>query len=150
MQIVITGISSSGGLTLEENGNPNNGHSSAGRSEEVHWRVGPDCGVKYIHAITIKTIAGSTNVFSSNPPRPQDRQNKHWKGTVNRDAEDYAVYVYSIEWVKDDGSIDIEVFDPIISIKPSGFSIIKLVAVVVAAVLGLFTLKTFIDKRSER
>lgn len=141
LQIQITGITSNGGLTIEENGRSNNGHSPAKKGEDVHWKVKPNCGVKYIHTITRKTIFGSTNVFSSDPPRAQDAGKKHWKGTVNDNAEDFSVYVYSIEWVKDTKTEEKEVFDPIISIKPSTINTKKFILYAITVVLGYFTLK---------
>ncbi len=67
LNIVITGITTDGKLTLEENGRPNNGHSFATAAEDVHWKVHPNSRVKYIDAIKWKTISGSTDVFSSDP-----------------------------------------------------------------------------------
>jgi hypothetical protein len=111
-------IGSSGDdLLLEVNGHPNNGRSSAVKSEQVHWKVKEGIDVDYISAITWKDMPGSEDVFSCHRPAEQENK-KNWKGKVNEDAEDYSVYVYSITWVKTvDGTTHI--FDPIISIKPS-------------------------------
>src|SRR6185503_1631621 len=133
LQINIIGIDSTGGLILDENGVPNNGHSRVSKCREVHWKVKPHCGVDHIHGIIWKPIAGSTDVFSSNRPAPQSgTQNRHWKGTVNCNAADYSVYVYSIVWVHEDGGAP-RTFDPIISIKPSKFALTELVTLTALA-----------------
>ena len=127
LQIDIIGIdNSTGGLILEENGRPNNGHSRAHKCEDVHWKVKGHCGVDHIDGIIWKPISGSTDVFSSHRPAPQTgTQKKHWKGTVNCNAQEYSVYIYSIEWVHEDGGPP-RTFDPIISIKPSKFALTEL------------------------
>lgn len=118
LNIEITIDKSTGDLKLEENGNPNHGHSRPNKGMQVHWKVKDKSEIKYIHAIKRKLIVGSTDVFSSNPPSPQNSNRRHWKGKVNDDAEDNSVYIYSIEWVKegDPNNLPPRVFDPIISV----------------------------------
>ncbi len=118
LRIDIIGIdSSTGGLILEADGRRSHGLCFATPRENVHWRVRRGSNVRQINAITWKPISGSTDVFSSEPPSAQNPGQTHWKGRVNRGAA-YSIYVYSIEWVNEkDGTTN--VFDPIISIKPS-------------------------------
>ncbi|MCU7549920.1 hypothetical protein OCK74_12380 [Chitinophagaceae bacterium LB-8] len=120
LQIDITGIDLNGGLVLEVNGHPNNGHSAVQRGWAVHWKVNESCDVDYIEDIQQKDISGTTDIFSSNPPRSQNPQRKTWIGIVNGTAADYSVYAYAIKWVKK-GSTDIKTFDPLISVKPTSY-----------------------------
>ncbi|MEO7294148.1 MAG: hypothetical protein ABIW34_13650, partial [Ginsengibacter sp.] len=66
----------------------------------------------------MKPIAGTTDIFSANPPTAQNPTQKFWKGIVNSNAQDFSVYVYKIEWVKEHETTP-RTFDPIISIKPT-------------------------------
>ena len=116
LQIDIVGFDGDN-LKLEVNGHSNNGRSSPTRDEEVQWKVRPNKGIKSIEAIAMKNIAGSDNVFSSDPPRSINAQKMKWRAKTNNNAEDGAVYVYNIEWVKD-GDPTIRTYDPIISIRP--------------------------------
>ena len=122
-------------LILEVDGHPNNGRSTAHKNEQVHWKVKEGIAVDYISAITWKQIGGSENVFSNDPPAEQENK-KNWKGRVNRNAEDYSVYVYNITWVKNDGTT--HTYDPIIAINPSTsfFDITKVVLLVATAALA--------------
>lgn len=136
-------------LIFEVDGRPNNGRSTAAKNEQVHWKVKEGIAVDYISAITWKQIAGSENVFSSDPPAEQENK-KNWKGRVNRAAEYYSVYVYSITWVKNDGST--HTFDPIISINPSlsFFRLTEVVLVAATAALTFFTLQFLRKKKNSR
>jgi hypothetical protein len=140
LRIDIVG-SSGNNLLLEVNGHPNNGRSSAVKSEQVHWKVKEGIDVDYISAITWKNMPGSEDVFSHHRPAEQENK-KNWKGRVNGDAEDYSVYVYSITWVKaGDGTTHI--FDPIISINPSTtfYDITKVLLFTATALLAFLTLQ---------
>jgi hypothetical protein len=147
LNIRITGVNANDGLILEANGQPNNGHSFAKTDEEVHWIVATN-QVSYINAIKWKPIAGSTDVFSSNPPSPLNNQKKNWKGIVNSNAN-FSVYVYGIEWKKPDDAT-LKNFDPIISVNPTGFNPEKLLIALVSVLLGLFTLKLLRTKRNKK
>jgi len=139
LRIDIVG-SSGNNLLLEVNGHPNNGHSLAFKSEQVHWKVKEGIDVDYISAITWKNIPGSIDVFSHHRPAEQENK-KNWKGRVNGDAENCSVYVYGITWVKADGTTHI--FDPIISINPSTtfYDITKVLLFAATALLAFFTLQ---------
>jgi hypothetical protein len=124
-------------LELEVNGRPNNGNSQAERGWRVHWKVDPNSDVEYIEDIKIKHIGGSSDIFSSDQPAPQNANRTHWKATVNAGARDYEVYVYKIVWRKK-GEHQSRIFDPIIAIKPttmiSATSILTATVAVSAAV----------------
>lgn len=145
LRIDITGYAGEN-LILEVGGHPNNGRSTAVKNEQVHWKVKDGIDVDYISAITWEQMPGSDNVFSNNPPIDQENK-KNWKGRVNHDAEG-SVYVYSITWVKRDGTT--HTFDPIISINPSlsFFNLTEAVLLVATAALTFFTLQ-FLRKKKK-
>lgn len=148
LQIDITGSNAATGeLKLEVNGHPNNGSSGAKRNEKVHWKVQPSSGVDHISAITMKNIAGSRDVFSGNPPAPQNANKKDWMGTVDSSAPDYSVYVYKIDWVPE-GSSTPKTFDPIISIKPDIY--IAQILPVLAVSLVLLTISLLFSNKKKK
>ncbi len=138
LQIDIVGFSGEN-LILEVDTHPNNGRSSATKSEQVDWKVNQNISVDSISAITWKEMPGSEDVFSRSRPAELGSNLKHWRGIVNDDAEDFSVYIYSITWVKKVGNIrTTHIFDPIISIKPSTSPLVPIG--IVAGVLGLSSL----------
>lgn len=116
LKIIITG-SNGDNLTFEVDGKPNNGRSSASRKEVVEWEIASGTDVKAISSIVLKPIIGSEDIFSEDPPKPQNSQNTAWKGKVNRRVDIGAVFIYNIVWIKSDGTT--HTCDPIISIRPT-------------------------------
>ena len=113
---IINGNTSTGQLEFKVNGvNSRSGDGDAKKNWQVHWRVGPGSEVRAIDNIQMKARGGGIDIFSADPPSPQDPNNKHWKGNVDDSAPDGVDYFYDIVWSSDDGQ---KIHDPKISIKP--------------------------------
>ena len=143
LQIKITGIKnfSTGELNIENNGSPSpHGNSEAVRKEDVHWKIAPHCGVASIVDIKMKTGPNdppSTNIFSAQPPKPQnDNPSAHWKVKVNKKAPVFSEYNYYIDWMPEIGGQS-KRFDPKISVRPGINFLEKKVTVLVAAIAAL-------------
>ena len=117
LNIEITkGNTSTGQLEFKVNGvNSRSGDGDAKKNWQVHWRVGPNTDVLAIDDIQMKSRGGSTDIFTADPPSPQDANNKHWKANVDDSAPDGVDYLYDIIWLSAKGQ---KIHDPKISIKP--------------------------------
>lgn len=149
LKIEIVGIDDlTGNLLIDVDDHPNNGNSQVVKGDSVHWKVRPNCGVKSIVQIRRKPIVGSTDIFSSHPPAPQNAEKTFWKAAANINANNYDVYVYSIDWLQD-GSDEERHFDPIISIKPTTYGLFYFLLLPVAAFCA-FTAMQFLRGKKKK
>lgn len=150
LKIEIIGIDDqTGNLLIEVDDKPNNGNSQVVKGDIVQWKVRPGCGVNSIVNITRKSIIGSTDIFSSNPPRSQNAQNTFWKATANVHSSDYDVYIYEIDWLKD-GSSEVKKFDPIISIKPTTLGLFYFLLLPVTAFCAFSAMHLMLRKKKKK
>ena len=116
---IINGNPTTGRLEFEFNGKPGNGNGDAKQNWQVHWMVKPDTPVLSIVDIQMKTGNGAppgTDIFTENPPSPQNDDGKHWKAKVDDFAPINSDYYYDIMWESESG---VKTHDPKISVKPS-------------------------------
>jgi hypothetical protein len=155
LNIVIVKGHPDGSLEFNVNGAPGGPENGAKRGWRVHWRVDPSpkCNVLYIHDIKMKTGSGappSIDIFSGNPPSPQDRPHrKHWMGTVDSSACVGAEYNYDIEWMPKDGG-EKETFDPKISVMPSLHPYLKHISWIVLSLIGIFSVRHLLKKKKSK
>lgn len=139
-RIKIKGINSDGTLKLSDGG-----YTAASKKDKVTWHISHDSGVSSITSIDKKP--SSPEIFSTHP----HKKGKNWQGVISSTAPDYSVYDYSISWLADDESVP-HLYDPKISVKPSPaspiFDVAKLVFVLVAVVLSIFSIK-FLSKNKK-
>lgn len=153
LTINIVNGNADGSLDFEVNGSPNNGNNSAKRTWKVHWKVKnhDSVNVDYIHSIEMKTGPGapsSTDIFSNDPPASQSNR-KHWRGKVNGNAPTCSEYNYDIKWVKK-GETQIRTYDPKITVMPSSFAPIPLLAAAVSIILAFFSWQLFRRKMKRK
>ena len=89
-----------------------NGHTKAKKKESIKWMIDNGSNVNTIESIDLKS--GTTNIFSSGPDRVNDRL---WKAEIAESAAIGTECMYNIRWRDTSGNSNL--FDPVISIKPS-------------------------------
>jgi hypothetical protein len=91
------------------------GKSRVNKDRAVIWKLGKDCGVSDITAITSKDSPSSTDIFAIQPHR--DRRSTNWRAHVHIDASTNAEYHYNIHW-KDLKGDTPPPYDPILKVNP--------------------------------
>ncbi|ULQ50904.1 hypothetical protein [Flavihumibacter fluvii] len=91
------------------------GFSHVDKGGPVTWKLGRDCGVSAITAITKKSTPPSQDIFSQEPRR--DGSSTNWKATVSKTAATGAEYIYSIYWEDLDGGTP-PPYDPKLKVNP--------------------------------
>jgi hypothetical protein len=112
------------GLRLELS---DNGHTKAYKRDFIVWSI--KHGIDAISIENIEIKRGSDDIFQIAPHRNGDE----WSAEIKHDAIDYSQYEYSIYWKHTNGKV--YKHDPIISINPSIYPLIK-----PSLVIGLATL----------
>lgn len=123
---------------------PNNGYTRAKRLDSITWQIGNHSGVYSIEAIEEKK--SSYNIFELEHPY---RQGGHWKGDIKGSAPDYVEYRYNIYWKASQNGPVLK-HDPIISIRPSGMQLTKIILLILTALFGIFTFRNWQQKNKRR
>ncbi len=116
--------------------------------KRVVWSIDPDANVD---KFKIVKKDDSAEIFWDLDPPPSNHT-KEGGGRVHGLARDNAVYEYSIHW-RHKGQANHEpdhIFDPKITVNPSGFSPFKLLIAIVAIILGFFSLQLLRRKMNRK
>lgn len=144
---IIASNPNTGGLTLD----PPDPVIKVKRSELIVWEPEPGCGVKMITNIERKSTPPSNVTFSEMPHRAGSSDN--WKARVSASCPYYARFYYSIFWEPENNpqpGTPIKEYDPVIAVRPSTSLLFRIVFIILSAILSIFTLKLFFDKKKKK
>jgi hypothetical protein len=122
------------------------GYTEETKGGKIKWKIKDDeTIVKSIVSFGLKD--GTKDIFKGkNGKYPEKEDDKKWKAKIAEDVSVGDICKYSIEW-KDNKGIS-HTHDPIISIKPSTFSPLKLLVAIVSIILVFFSFK-FLQKMNK-
>lgn len=112
------------------------------RGDKVNWSI----ATAKVKSFRIEKKKKSEDIFARFD-KPPKNQTKKGSGKVGHYPKDHTIYDYSIWWIPEGGTDELE-YDPKISIMPSigGGVLIPLLVAAVSAIMGLLTF-IFLHKR---
>ncbi|MCW3109332.1 MAG: hypothetical protein JWQ09_3838 [Segetibacter sp.] len=135
---IIGSNTSTGNLELDDHG-----HTIANPGDTILWQIQNTSGVESI--ISIQEKSASANIWST----PPHAQGNIWTGEISSIAPAGAIYNYSIAWLAK-GAGGAHIYDPIISIKPSGLHFIAKLVTAFLVLLGFSYLMHLRMKRKKK